>query len=437
MYLIKGMFAGFMAVSVCTASISGSVTDTSGAAIAGATVQLEKGGQSVTTDENGYFTLLGGTSIRSRINNTSQQSIQATIKNGLLCLTVAQRNTVEVTTFNINGKKISTLKQILDAGTHSIPLLQKEAGVYLHKIKLEGKKLFIMSNSMRRTFYERSFVTHVSLTNDGLAKQKQSSELFNDVIEVSKCGYLTYSVIITSSDTMGIEIKMLPNAGNITDVDGNVYQTVKLGNQVWTVNNLRVTRFNDGTPIPLIPSAVVDWMDSTTAGYCFYGNTTDTGIIKKFGALYNWYAVDPANNKKIAPAGWHVATDADWDILQNYLIENGFNWDGTTTGNKIAKSLESRTDWMDYSPVDEPTGGAIVDDLSKNNTSGFSALPGGNRSMDSENYSKINFLGYWWAATEIDTQNALGRMLYYGVNEGLAKYGTTKKECISVRLIRE
>ena len=130
-------------------------------------------------------------------------------------------------------------------------------------------------------------------------------------------------------------------AGTITDFDGNGYQAVKIGNQVWTVENLRTTKYNDGTAIPYVTDSAA-WVNLTTPGYCYFNNMVNADSIRKFGALYNWYAVD---TKKLAPAGWHVPTDAEWDTLENYLIANGYNWDGTTDSNKIAKSLAAKTDW--------------------------------------------------------------------------------------------
>jgi uncharacterized protein (TIGR02145 family) len=169
------------------------------------------------------------------------------------------------------------------------------------------------------------------------------------------------------------------DTGTVTDIDGNVYQTVKIGNQVWTVENLRTTRYNDGISINLITDSAAwskslirygaAWSKASKGAYCYYNNMTDADSIKKYGALYNWYAID---TKKLAPKGWHVPTNAEWDTLQNYLIANGYNWDGTTTGNKIAKSMAAQTDWKtDTNP------GATGNDLFKNNKSGFSALPGG------------------------------------------------------------
>ena len=216
------------------------------------------------------------------------------------------------------------------------------------------------------------------------------------------------------------------NTGSVTDIDGNVYQTVKIGNQVWIVENLRTTKYNDGTPIPLVTDTTA-WKALTTPGYCYYNNTTHADSIKKYGALYNWYAVD---TKKIAPKGWHVPTDAEWTILENYLIANGYNWDGTRMENKIAKSMATKTDWQTHT-----NSGAIGNDLSKNNRSGFSALPGGYR----DNHGVfLNFgnHGYWWSATEFGASDAFYRHLFFG-SVLLLRFSHVKSCGFSVRLLRD
>ena len=216
------------------------------------------------------------------------------------------------------------------------------------------------------------------------------------------------------------------DTGTVTDIDGNVYKTVKIGNQVWTVENLRTTKYNDGTPIPLVTDGAA-WAALTTPGYCYYNNTTNADSIKKYGALYNWYVV---NTKKLAPKGWHVPTVAEWDTLQNYLIANGYNWDGTTTGNKIAKSMAAQTDWKtDTNP------GATGNDLFKNNKSGFSALPGGWRFFIGF-FNLFGRFGVWWSATELDASTACDRRL--GFDDGTLGRGVLSKSCgFSVRLLRD
>jgi uncharacterized protein (TIGR02145 family) len=248
-----------------------------------------------------------------------------------------------------------------------------------------------------------------------------------DVIAVTKPGYLNYRMVVTNSDTSGIAIKMIASAGTVTDADGNVYQTVKIGNQEWMAENLRVTKYNDGTPIPFDTTGP-GWWNATTPKYCYYNNTTNAASIKKFGALYNGYVVSPTNPKKIAPTGWHLPTDAEWDALQNYLIANGYNWDGTKTGNKAAKSLTANADW--YS---DTTPGAIGSDLTKNNGSGFSALPSGQRDLNGAFGGQGSF-GYWWSVGT-DASNANYRYLFFNFGF-LGTTSVNRSGGIAVRLLR-
>lgn len=198
----------------------------------------------------------------------------------------------------------------------------------------------------------------------------------------------------------------------VTDADGNVYASVVIGTQIWTVDDLRTTKYNDGTAIP-----EPHWGIMTTGAYCKYNTAT----------LYNWYAV---NTGKLAPKGWRVPTDADWNTLQNYLIKNGYNWDGTTNGNKIAKSMAAKSDW-----VQSGQPGAIGNDLSKNNSCGFWARPCGSRIADGR-YYRQNYNGYWWSATETDSLSALIRYLEYR-DESLLRGSFGKSSGFSVRLVRD
>jgi uncharacterized protein (TIGR02145 family) len=122
--------------------------------------------------------------------------------------------------------------------------------------------------------------------------------------------------------------------------------------------------------------------------------------------------------------------DAEWDTLQNYLIAKGYNWDGTTTGNKIAKSLATKTDWYTYT-----TTGTIGCDLTENNSSGFSALPGGSRYY-LDTFSAQSYNGSWWSASEFDVSSAYNRYLY--MNNDYFNRSHFNKNCgYSVRLVRD
>jgi uncharacterized protein (TIGR02145 family) len=427
---IKAILIGIVGVSFCMANISGMVTDTGTTPIAGAVVQLEKGGQTAITDENGQFTLVIGSTANLPGNNTSLPiGLSARISGNMLNVTITERSVVEVAIFDLNGKALSTVRNTLDAGSQSIALPQRGTGMYLYQVKVGNREFVVKGNSVSGAFSGISLLSPGSSPST-LAKQAMATVAINDVIAATKDGYLNYRCVQYNSDTTGIAIKMIASAGTVRDTDGNVYQTVRIGTQVWTVENLRVTKYNDGSLIPLDTSAAA-WANATTPKYCFYNNTSNADSIKKYGALYNWYVVSPANSNKISPTGWHVPTDAEWDTLQNYLIAKGYNWDATTTGNNVAKSLASKTDWYTYS-----TTGTIGCDLTMNNSSGFSALPGGFR-LSNGDFGHQSFYGYWWSATESNASDAWDRYLYCGYNF-LYRYSIYGEDCgFSVRLVMD
>jgi uncharacterized protein (TIGR02145 family) len=214
--------------------------------------------------------------------------------------------------------------------------------------------------------------------------------------------------------------------GTMKDIEGNEYKTVAIGNQVWMAENLRTTKFNDGTAIPNVTESST-WYGSTTPGYCFYNNTTNPDSMKMFGAIYNWYALD---SRKLAPVGWHVPTNEEWAALQNYLIANGYNWDGSRAGNMIAKSMASTTEWNT-----DTTLGAIGNVLGLNNKSGFSALPLGMR-FNFGTFVDFGLFSWWWTASEYDSTKAFFYELFYaGVD--LRSGNDFKTHGLSVRLLMD
>lgn len=127
--------------------------------------------------------------------------------------------------------------------------------------------------------------------------------------------YLLTLMIFLGCDATEIESQTPINTNShlIADVEGNVYKTVKIGSQIWMAENLRTTKFNDGHSIPCTTDNT-SWSNLRTSGYCWSNNDTLNKDI--YGGLYNWYAV---NSGKLAPIGWHVPSDAEWEILCTYL----------------------------------------------------------------------------------------------------------------------
>jgi uncharacterized protein (TIGR02145 family) len=229
----------------------------------------------------------------------------------------------------------------------------------------------------------------------------------------------TYSVkfIVTDngtpalSDTETITITVNDVSLTVTDFDGNVYSTVSIGTQVWTVENLKTTKLNDGTIIPMVTTNTA-WTALIAMGYCYPdGNSTNKSA---YGLLYNWYTV---NTGKLEPPGWHIATDAEWDTLVTFLGGR------SVAGGKLKEA--GTVHWA--SPNTDAT-----------NVTGFSAFGGGHRNEGGSFSYAFYFRdgGYWWSSTENGVPNAFSR--YLTSTDGNIEQGNhSKGRGHSVRLIKD
>lgn len=223
----------------------------------------------------------------------------------------------------------------------------------------------------------------------------------------------------------------------VKDIDGNVYKTVTIGTQTWMAENLRTTRYNDSTLIPL-PFG----KSSAIFGpfVCSYKYTSNSDTIKTYGRLYNWYTL---NTGKLCPKGWHIPSDAEWTTLTNYLTDNGYNYDGSaaassapgvTPDNRIGKALAASIAWVS-SAIEGSVGN--TDFPAKRNATGFNAFPGGART-DVGQFMQMGVGAFWWTASEnnTNTTEAFGRSLinsYYSLNAGV----TSKTSGFSVRCVKD
>jgi uncharacterized protein (TIGR02145 family) len=190
----------------------------------------------------------------------------------------------------------------------------------------------------------------------------------------------------------GNELVFKTYTGTVNDIDGNTYNTVTIGSQLWMAENLKTTKYNDGTSIPQVTDNT-EWAGLSTPGYCWYNNDADANK-SAYGALYNWYVLDNASNggKNVCPALWQVPSDEDLTALTDYLIANGYGYQGAESD--IAKALAAVSGW-----TLSPTSGTPGNDTSYNNFSGFTALPGGFRNIDGT-FDKIMNDGYWWSSVD-------------------------------------
>ena len=199
-----------------------------------------------------------------------------------------------------------------------------------------------------------------------------------------------------------------PIAGpNVTDIDGNIYHSVVIGTQTWTVENLKVTHYRNGDAIPNAID-IVSW-GSTTGAYCNYNN--DANNATTYGKLYNWYTV--VDTRNLCPTGWHVPSDTEWTTLITYLGGDSI------AGGKLKET--GLTHWA------SPNATAT-------NVTGFTALPAGDRYFEGS-YFDIGNKGYWWSSTEQNSTYAWSRFMYYNYSNA-TRYGNSKASGMSVRCLK-
>lgn len=215
--------------------------------------------------------------------------------------------------------------------------------------------------------------------------------------------------------------------GSVKDVDGNVYRTVKIGNQWWMAEDLRTTKYRDSSFISLVPGPPADTTWKHLAGGAYCNNLNVGGHV--IGRFYNYYAA--ADPRGIAPAGWHIPTDTEWKLLEEHLgmdpqAADATGWRGTHEGEKLKVIKGTVNGWSDYGTI-WPT-----------NESGFSALAGGCRMFsggwaDPGQYST----GFWWTIT----QAAGGDMAWYRYldykNANVFRYYGQKTYGFSIRCVKD
>jgi uncharacterized protein (TIGR02145 family) len=196
----------------------------------------------------------------------------------------------------------------------------------------------------------------------------------------------------------------------VTDYDGNYYFTVEIGNQCWMAQNLKVTHYRNGDPIPHVTDAGA-WSELSTGAYCEYDN--DPTNVATYGRLYNWYAVDDSRN--IAPEGWHVPSDAEYETLVNYL-----------GGSSIAGGKMKEAGTTHWNP---PNTGAT-------NESGFSAPPGGFHWEAFGDFDEMGYRASFWSSTEQSSGGAWYRHLRWFTSE-VGRSGWDKRGGFSVRCVMD
>ncbi len=195
----------------------------------------------------------------------------------------------------------------------------------------------------------------------------------------------------------------------IKDSDGNAYTSVKIGTQIWMVENLKTTHYKNGTGIPLVTDGT-EWSNLSTPGYCWYNNN-ESSYKDTYGALYNWFTINTGN---LCPAGWHVPSKEEWATLATFLGGESI------AGGKLKET--GTTHWQ------SPNTGA-------SDESGFTALPGGYR-YDDGIFDFIGWNGFWWSTTVSYSDKAFSRELEFDYSY-FFEFNDPKKAGFSVRCVKD
>jgi uncharacterized protein (TIGR02145 family) len=215
---------------------------------------------------------------------------------------------------------------------------------------------------------------------------------------------------------------------NAKDIEGNIYNAVKIGAQVWMSENLKTTRYRNGDLIGT--TTTLNFSTENAPKYQWAYNDDENNVVT-YGRLYTWYTVTDSRN--VCPLGWHIPTDAEWTTLENYLLTNGLNYDGSTSGNNYAKALAAITNWVSSTVV-----GSIgnTDYPAKRNVTGFTALPGGYRNPISGFYYNGNS-GLWWASTESSATGGWYRDMNYDGSYVIKNVSDNKNCGYAVRCVKD
>jgi len=190
----------------------------------------------------------------------------------------------------------------------------------------------------------------------------------------------------------------------LTDIDGNTYETVEIGDQLWMAENLRVTHYNDGSEIQYVQQESSEpnvWENLSTGAYGYYED--DPTNLNTYGNLYNWFVV--GDDRGVCPDGWHVPSDEEIMELEMYLgmneeDANSDGYRGTDEGSKLAGNSDL---WIDGN----------LENNSEFGTSGFKVLPAGYRSINNGTYTIMGNSGYFWSSSESSSNLAWFRKLSY------------------------
>jgi uncharacterized protein (TIGR02145 family) len=386
-------------------------------------------------------------SIEQRITVSEQGSNEFSYNLGKTVAILTINTTPSDAEIYVNGSKKTEQKIEVAPGRYRIEVKKSGYSTVSRTIMIEQAQDQTQSFTLQQLTGKLQFVVEPMETKVILKQGSQQidtwtgSKYLSDIgvgnytLELSASSYSnqTKTITISENKTTNIDIKMVKKKvpivinnssaetqhdfGICRDIDGNVYKTIKIGNQIWMAENLKVTHYRNGDEIPKITDNTA-WSKTTKGAKCAYEN--DNNNIEKYGYLYSWNAVGDSRN--IAPEGWHVPTEEEWNQLEIYLGTKAedvpsLNWRGSESG----KKLKAKAGW------DKNGNGTDV--------YGFSVLPGGYRHYDG-NYDGLGNEAVFWTSEESNMMSAWFRAIISN-NSAIKRDGIFKEFAFSIRCIKD
>lgn len=397
-------------------------------------------GTTLTLNGNDVLHLTGTTGIYSLENKQSSEIKiypNPMTQNSLMEVYPHVAGDAVITVYDMTGRKLYQKWSYLENCLNEFRLSGFKDGLFL--ISVTGNN-YQISKQLLCSVKSSGTINIEKVSNNLLSAVREKSEVENKGIGS------TIDMLYTTGDRLkftsisGIYSTVMmdvPTASKTltftfiacTDGDANNYPVVQIGTQTWMGENLKTSKYRNGDLIGTTTTPTLNISGESTPKYqwAYEGNENN---VAGYGRLYTWYAVTDSRN--VCPTGWHVPTDAEWIILTDYLVNNGYGYQGS--GIDIAKSLAARSGW-----TASAIAGTAGNDQASNNSSGFTALPGGNR-YSSGPFGGLGDYGFWRSSTEYEYGgggSSYTRVIWYDKNYVERSEIAVKDNGFSVRCLKD
>lgn len=373
-------------------------------------------------------------------NSIMLYSSYAFSKNGLPTITKLDGSTFEAQREILSQEDINVIKSIYlspEIKSHGPINITDQSATFEYDIISPDEEKIIETG----IYFGTSPDPEITGTKRSLGRETGS---FNTILTGLSPNTIYYVKAFASNNLgifYGCQVIVKTMTSKVTDIEGNAYYTVTIGNQLWMAENLRVTKLNDGTSITNVTDTI-DWGKCSSSAYCWY----DNNIANKdnYGALYNHYTIKTG---KLCPTNWHVASEDDWKTMEMHLGMSQAETEILSergTHNEGGKLKEASTRYWSHGLI---TNWYYHPPLGATNESGFTALPGGVRYppayiIGSEKeipytFHLLTHAGYWWTSSSEENDTGATIRILYGQLDAITKSGFINKCGLSVRCIED